>query len=107
MSGRRRPKPAGDAIRALTERLAPASTLGDVQRVWDGVVGDGLAAVASPTAEAGGTLTVTCASAVWAQELDLMSADLVGRLNEALGAQRLSGMRCQSVPAKSWSRSRA
>ncbi len=107
MSGRRRPKPAGDAIRALTDRLAPVSTLGDVQRVWDGVVGDGLAAVASPTAEAGGTLTVTCASAVWAQELDLMSADLVARLNDALGAPRLRAMRCQSVPAKSWSRSRA
>ena len=107
MSGRRRPKPASDAVRALADRLAPVSTLGDVQCVWEAVVGDGVAAVASPTAEAGGTLTVTCASAVWAQELDLMSADLVGRLNAALGARRISALRCQSVPAKSWSRSRA
>ena len=104
---RRQPRPAGDAVRALAERLAPASTLGDVQAVWGAVVGDGLAAVAEPTAEAGGTITVTCASAVWAQELDLMATDLVRRLNAALGAQRISGLRCQSVPAKSWSRSRA
>jgi predicted nucleic acid-binding Zn ribbon protein len=107
MSGRRQPRPAGDAVRALTERLAPASTLGDAQRVWATVVGEGLAAVASPTAEAGGTLTVTCASAVWAQELDLMAGDLVARLNDALGAPRLRALRCQSVPAKSWSRARA
>ncbi len=100
-------KPAGDAIRALAERLAPASTLGDVQRSGTGSSVTAWRRSPSPTAEAGGTLTVTCASAVWAQELDLMSADLVARLNDALGAQRLSGMRCQSVPAKSWSRSRA
>ena len=30
MSGRRRPKPASDAVRALADRLAPVSTLGDV-----------------------------------------------------------------------------
>ena len=107
MSGRRQPRPASDAVRALADRIAPASTLGDVQGVWDAVVGAGVAAVASPTAEAGGTLTVTCASAVWAQELDLMSGDLVDRLNAALGAPRISALRCQSVPAKSWSRARA
>ncbi len=84
-AGRRQPRPAGDAVRALADRLAPASTLGDVQRVWDGVVGPTVAAVATPTAEARGTLTVTCTSAVWAQELDLMATGLVERLNAALG----------------------
>jgi predicted nucleic acid-binding Zn ribbon protein len=103
-AARRQPRPAGDAVRALTERLAPASTLGDVQRVWDGVVGPALAAVATPTAEARGTLTVTCTSAVWAQELDLMGTSLAERLNAALGGDRIHALRCQSVPAKSWSR---
>ena len=106
-AGRRQPRPAGDAVRALADRLAPVSTLGDVQTVWGEVVGTGVAAVAEPTAEAGGTLTVTCSSAVWAQELDLMAPDLVARLNAALGADRIRALRCQSVPAKSWSRSRA
>ena len=54
-AARRQPRPAGDAVRALADRIAPASTLGDVQRVWDGVVGEAVAAVATPTAEARGT----------------------------------------------------
>ncbi len=106
-AGRRQPRPAGDAVRALADRLAPASTLGDVQRVWEAVAGPALAGVATPTAEARGTLTVTCTSAVWAQELDLMSTGLIERLNAALGDERIRALRCQSVPAKSWSRARA
>ena len=105
-AGRRQPRPAGDAVRALADRIAPASTLASVQRVWDGVVGEALAAVATPTAEARGSLTVTCSSAVWAQELDLMATTLVERLNAALGADLIRSLRCQSVPAKSWSRAR-
>lgn len=104
MNRRRGPRLAGDAVRALAERLAPASTLGDVQRVWDEAVGEQLAAVAQPTAEARGTLTVTCESAVWAQEMDLMSAPLLERLNAALGAPRITALRCQSVPSRAWSR---
>ena len=42
----------------------------------------------SPPAERDGVVTVTCASAVWAQELDLMAPELVARLNAALGAAR-------------------
>jgi predicted nucleic acid-binding Zn ribbon protein len=104
VSSSRQPRPAGDAVRALADRIAPASTLGDVQRVWDGVVGAAVAAVATPTAEARGSLTVTCSSAVWAQELDLMASGLIERLNVALGDERIRALRCQSVPAKSWSR---
>jgi len=91
-------------VRALAERLAPASTLGDVQRVWGAAVGEPLAAVAQPTAEAGGTLTITCENAVWAQEIDLMASELLERLNQALGAPRIAALRCQSVPARAWSR---
>lgn len=104
MSRPRGPRPAGDAVRALADRLAPLSTLADVQRVWDAAVGESLAAVAQPTAEAGGTLTVTCESAVWAQEIDLMAGQLLERVNVALGAPRIAALRCQSVPARAWSR---
>ena len=103
-AGRRQPRPAGDAVRALADRIAPASTLASVQRVWDEVAGEALAAVATPTAEARGSLTVTCSSAVWAQELDLMAPALMERLNAALGGELIRSLRCQSVPAKSWSR---
>ena len=43
-----------------------------------------MAAEASPTSERGGVVTVTCRSAVWAQELDLLGRDLTTRLNAAL-----------------------
>lgn len=101
---RRAPRSAGMAIRELAESLAPATTLGAVQRVWEQAVGAGFAPHARPTAEAGGTLTVTCSSAVWAQELDLMSQPVLARLEELLGPGRVRALRCQSVPARSWSR---
>ena len=104
MSSRPRPlKPAGPGIRAVAERLAPAGTLASVQAVWDQVAGEAVAAQARPTGEASGVLTVTCSSAVWAQELELMSVSLVDRLNAALGADRIVSLRCQSVPARGWS----
>ena len=77
-----------------------------VYEVVDNSVDEALAAVATPTAEARGSLTVTCSSAVWAQELDLMATTLVERLNAALGDDLIRSLRCQSVPAKSWSRAR-
>jgi len=106
-SGRRRQlRPASFAVSGLAERLAPATTLGAVQRVWEEVAGAAVAAEATPTGETSGVLTITCSSAVWAQELDLMATTLVERLNGALGDDLIRSLRCQSVPAKSWSRAR-
>jgi predicted nucleic acid-binding Zn ribbon protein len=99
---RRDPRPAGHAIAALADRLAPQTTLAEVQRVWPAAVGDVIAAQAEPTSEREGVLTVTCSSAVWAQELDLMGPDLVGRINAALRAETLLSLRCSSAPAKGW-----
>ena len=70
---RREPRPLGPAIAALAEQLAPQTLLADVQRVWAQAVGDVVAGQAEPTGERDGVLVVTCSSAVWAQELDLMA----------------------------------
>jgi predicted nucleic acid-binding Zn ribbon protein len=43
-----------------------------------------VAAEAEPVAERDGVVTVACRSATWAQELDLLGPELLGRLNEAL-----------------------
>ena len=94
------PRPLSQAVGALADRLAPHTTLADVQRVWPEVVGPVIAAQAEPTSEREGVLRVTCSAAVWAQELDLMGPELVGRLNAALGAEALSALRCSSAPAK-------
>jgi predicted nucleic acid-binding Zn ribbon protein len=99
---RRSPRPLSSALGGLMGQLAPRSTLAEVQRAWPAVVGAAVAKEAAPTAERGGTLTITCRSSVWAQELDLMAQELVGRLNAQLGEGRITALRCVASPSRSW-----
>jgi predicted nucleic acid-binding Zn ribbon protein len=82
------------ALSLLADELAPQTVLGDVQRAWPQVVGPAIAAQAQPVSERGGVLTVGCAASVWAQELDLMSVQIVERLNAAVGSGAISRLRC-------------
>ncbi len=100
---RREPRPAGHAVAALADRLAPLTLLADVQRVWPRAVGEIVAAQAEPTGERDGVLLVTCSSAVWAQELDLMGPDLVAQLNALLRGDRVRALRCRAVAPRGWS----
>jgi predicted nucleic acid-binding Zn ribbon protein len=90
------PRPLSFALQGLADSLAPATTLARVQGVWEKGVGNVIAAAGQPTAEHEGVLTVTCADAVWAAELDLMGSELVGRLNAELGENVLSRLRCRT-----------
>jgi predicted nucleic acid-binding Zn ribbon protein len=85
MSRRRAPRPAGEGLRAALDRAAPKTPLAAVQASWAEVVGERVAAVASPVSERGGTVTVNCSDPVWADELELMQEQLVARLGERLG----------------------
>ena len=100
---RREPRRAGLAVAALADRLAPLTLLAEIQRAWPHIVGELVAAQAEPTGERDGVLVVTCSSAVWAQELDLMAPDLIERLNAALEAGSVRALRCQAVSARGWS----
>jgi predicted nucleic acid-binding Zn ribbon protein len=82
---RRAPRPAAAAIRAARECVAPKTRLAAVQAAWVDAVGEGLAARARPISERGGEVTVECADAVWAQELDLMQQQLLESLGKLLG----------------------
>jgi predicted nucleic acid-binding Zn ribbon protein len=86
------PRPVGVALDRLTEAIAPATLLAEVQRAWPRAAGS-FAATAEPVAERDGVVTVTCASAVWAQELDLLSERVVEALNEALGRAAVRRLR--------------
>jgi len=90
------PRSLASALRDFNAAIAPASTLASVHEVWVGAVGDLIAAEASPTGEHDGILTLTCSSAVWAQELDLMADELIAALNRALGATRIRELRCRT-----------
>jgi predicted nucleic acid-binding Zn ribbon protein len=90
------PRHLAAPVEALTAELAPATTLARVQETWERAVGPAIAGSARPTAERDGVLTVICEAAVWAQELDLMGPELIGRLNAELGEDTLRRLRCRS-----------
>ncbi|HWX97313.1 MAG TPA: DUF721 domain-containing protein [Solirubrobacteraceae bacterium] len=90
------PRSLSVALNDFTSELAPASTLGRVQEIWERTAGSAIALAARPTAEHGGVLTVTCEASVWAQELDLMADQLIERLNSALGAAEIRELRCRT-----------
>jgi predicted nucleic acid-binding Zn ribbon protein len=92
---RRALRPLSAALESLDSALAPATTLARVQKVWASAAGPAVAAAASPASERDGVLTVSCVAAVWAQELELMGAELVSRLNTALGSQVIRELRCR------------
>ena len=79
------PRPLEGALAAVAARARPQTVLARVQGVWEEAAGPTIAEEARPRSEAGGTLVVECSSGVWAQELELLSTDLIARLNTALG----------------------
>jgi predicted nucleic acid-binding Zn ribbon protein len=88
------PRPLSLALDDLRERLAPATPLAAVQRIWPEVAGPAVAGEATPVSERAGVVTISCRSAVWAQELDLLSGQLVEQLNEALERPLVRSLRC-------------
>ena len=93
MTRRRAPRQAADAIRLAREQVAPRTGLAAAQASWIQVVGERLAAVATPVSERAGTLTVECVDSVWAHELDLMQAQLLERLRAELGERAPKALR--------------
>lgn len=93
MSRRPDPRRATDAFRAALDLAAPKTRLAAAQAVWAETVGERVAAAAEPVSERDGTVLVSCADPVWAQELDLMQEQLLGRLRERLGEQAPQSLR--------------
>jgi predicted nucleic acid-binding Zn ribbon protein len=81
---RRTPRTLGAALRPARRRARPRTLLAAVQETWPRVAGEAVVAQAEPVSEREGVVTVACRSATWAQELDLLQADILERLNEAL-----------------------
>jgi predicted nucleic acid-binding Zn ribbon protein len=72
---------------------APRTPLAVVQVVWAKAVGECLASVAVPVSERDRTITVACANAVSAQELDLMQETFLERLRDEVGDQAPQALR--------------
>jgi predicted nucleic acid-binding Zn ribbon protein len=85
VSRRTAPRPLAAALVEVTESNAPAGVLARLQASWTELAGAVVAAEAEPISERSGAVTVACRSAVWAQELELLSRDLLERFNGRLG----------------------
>jgi predicted nucleic acid-binding Zn ribbon protein len=97
---RKRPRSLGDALRDVRAQTAPETLLAAVQSCWRDAVGDQVSAEAEPVSERDGQVTIACRSATWAQELDLLSDELLERLNEALSAPRVTALRFTADAAR-------
>jgi predicted nucleic acid-binding Zn ribbon protein len=82
--GRRAPRSIGAALQTVISGAEPATLLAVVQSAWPGAVGEAVAREASPVSERDGVVTVACRSATWAQELDLLSAQILAQLRQNL-----------------------
>ena len=93
------PRPLAYAVSQVRRQLQPATPLAAIQRAWPAAVGEAVAREAQPVAERAGVVTVSCRSAVWAQELDLLAPDLIERLNRAIGGGAVRALRCVATGA--------
>lgn len=92
------PRPLALALEAVAAAHAPQTLLARVQSAWPAAAGPAVAAEAEPVSERAGVVTFACSSAVWAQELELLSGELLAGLRRALGedsaaAAALAGLR--------------
>ena len=90
---RRAPASISDVLREAVAEAAPDTLLARVQAAWPAVAGAAVAAESAPAAERGGTVTVECSGAVWAQELTLLEPDLRTRLNAVLAPSEVRALR--------------
>lgn len=94
MTRRRTPRPLAAAIGEALERAEPATLLAAVQSAWPDAVGEAIAREATPVAERSGVVTVACSSSPWAQELDLLAAQILAKMRPKLPAEAsLEGLR--------------
>jgi predicted nucleic acid-binding Zn ribbon protein len=83
--GRRAPRPISAALPGVLDHVAPKTPLAAVQLAWPKAVGSAIDRVASPISEKEGMVTIACASASWAEQLDLLQTELLNKLRTALG----------------------
>jgi hypothetical protein len=75
-----------DSTAALRAGLgAIGNGFGRIVATFHEAVGPDIARVATPTSLRGGTLTIRCSSAAWAQTVSMMELDLLERLAQRLG----------------------
>lgn len=100
----RDPQPLGRAARDLasTRGWSPRVAEGTVFAQWPAVVGEQIAAHASPTALSEGVLHVTAESTAWATQLRMVQRQLLASIAAAVGDGVVTALRITGPTAPSW-----
>lgn len=83
-----------------TLRAPSVDVLETVFSRWPAIVGDDVATHCRPVSIEGDTLTVSAEDPTWASELRWLEKDLVRRLAEETGSDRISRVNVRVAPRK-------
>jgi hypothetical protein len=88
------PRPIASLVPVVARAAFRRGTVGVGQllEAWSSIVGPALADITSPRRLAQGTLTIACSGPV-AMELQHLSSELLGRVNQYLGSPAVSRLR--------------
>mgnify|MGYP003578938436 FL=1 len=93
---RTRAVPVGEALQGYLKRTGLARRVGQAQVIpdWPRLVGSQIAAVTTPESiTPDGVLFVRVATSSWMNELQLMTPDIMARINAGRGAGRIATIR--------------
>jgi len=92
---RNKPVHIGDIVGGVLKscRAQGDDELTRVWQLWDGVVGPAIAGNARPHAFKGGLLMVNVSSSPWVQQLRYVEAEILSKLNDALGSRQVTRIR--------------
>ncbi|MBI4481778.1 MAG: DUF721 domain-containing protein [Acidobacteria bacterium] len=83
-----------DLVHLLKELDPPEGFRREVAfAAWNRVVGDAIRRRTKPQAFQGGTLTVEIEDPSWADQMEEMKGEILGRLQQLLGAQEIRALR--------------
>jgi predicted nucleic acid-binding Zn ribbon protein len=81
-----------------TYRREPDGELLQVWHVWDSIVGDVIAKNTKPGAFKGRILLVYVTSSTWVHQLQFLKAEMITKLNEALGKSLIDDLKFKIGP---------
>jgi predicted nucleic acid-binding Zn ribbon protein len=88
-------EPIGKLLGDLLNALGLGKKLKQYEavRVWQDVVGEKIASVATPTKIINGTLIVKVEKSTWRNELSLLKREIIIKINSALGEEVVKDIR--------------
>ena len=83
-----------------TAGMASNARLSKIWEIWNGAVGDGIAANAAPAAFKGKLLIVHAESSAWMQQLHFLKKEMIANLNRALGEDLVHDIKFKIGPLR-------